>query len=134
MNRGQAKLVGSWVAAGVLIAVGVTFNDWVVAHWSQVRLPLLLVAVVLAAYYQSKGTVRDPNLNPFVIYQRTPMLRAWLAIYGLIVAGGVMYIFVRDSHLLEGAGLGVILMLLAPLLLPPIVVSVARQYRALADE
>ena len=137
MIQAQKRLVHFWLAIVMLILSALVFDKWNVEHWSAIRLPMLFLVLVfavrqgnkLANFDRAKG--RALFLKP---YQRFPFLKTCLALYGVSLAIFIDYIFMADSHVLEHAGTFVIVLLIAPFLLPSIVVNEMDKFRALGEQ
>lgn len=131
MTREQKKLVGSWVGAAALLIGFIIFWGWIMRYGSVVQ-PLLLVAgAILAVYYRSNPPSHEPTAGLVEIVRNRPILQTWLAVYGLIVAAVVTYVFVWNAHFLEGTGIGLLLLMLAPLVLPQVIIMEREKYRQL---
>ena len=127
MNKGQRRLVSKCVALGLLLALVVIFDQWILAQWSWLMW-VALPAMVLVASLEGRPE-KPPNFEAWA--NSHPFIKPWLAVCAVAIAA-LAYITTRTQFRIpeEWRFRALVLVFLA-MLGPFAVIGVFERYREL---
>lgn len=90
-----------WKIVGVLslFAICSIYDNWILEHWDSLKWPVFAVIVILAAFNKKPINRADGRNQMNRIFEEHAWVRAYFAIYGLIIAIGTCYILYNGINI-----------------------------------
>jgi len=134
MNIAQKRLALLWMVAAISLAIFLLAADWILDRWDYLRWPALALLFVAAAFHRKPMPTREERsqrLNDTV--RRHPLVRTWLAVYGLLLAVGIYWVLKTHFDLID-LGSAFFFLLIIGLLAPFVVAGQIDKYKELGAQ
>ena len=109
-------------------------SEWIMEHWDVLRWPLLLAILISVGVGRKRSNAEGGLRNFAELADRYPLIKVWLAVYGLALAAGGGWVIYQSYNLLDHLGVGVVLLLFVFLLAPFLVAQQIDRYRELGGQ
>jgi len=98
MTKDQRKIVRGWAVAALLICLFLIFSELILEYWDYIRFPILIVIIVIVSLSKrrSRHTQWEGMVQLNRIVEEYPWVKAYYAIYCLLIAISVNYIIFND--------------------------------------
>ena len=134
MNKAQRKLVILWVISLIIFILMVINSDWIVENWKGLQLPVIILISIAVVFSKRCYKWGDGSKKTNDAVQRYPIIKTWLAVYGIAIAAGIFITISKNIDLIEKFGNGGVFIAIAPIFLPFLIVEQIDRYRALGEQ